>query len=295
MNIGVLYIASGQQYIDEAISSASNLNTYDISSTLITPADEEFDARDELPFDNVIRKDGFRNDLGDKVKYISESPYEKTVFIDSDTAIVGDISPLFELLNRVDIAVARSPVDVVEFDDIPDSFPELNTGVVAYGNSKEVRNLFEKWEEIYNIYLKSGFPDDKDRNPKKRLLNQPSFRKALYESDISYSILPREYNFRGPGASASNKVKIIHHRRLISNSEFLNEINEVEVLRCIWRDKLYRRGHKDVVFGNNSLLVRSIYHLNQILPIEDWLQATGQFERAKYYYKKYVDRSDRSI
>lgn len=278
MDYDVLYIASGQEYVEEAVLSASRLKEYDIPCTLITSSQAKI-AADESIFDDIIRND-MQNQYIDKVKYISNSHYEKTVFLDTDTAVIGDIRPMFDLLEQVDIAVARSAISGFKFADIPDAFPYLNTGVIAYNNTERINTLFNDWKDAYESRLKNGFPDEND---------QPSFRHTLYNSNVSHSILPQEYNFRGPGSSASSKVKIVHHRRLINNEIFMKYINEKEAVRCIWRWKLFRRGEQDVTFENKFLL-RLLYHINQVVPITRLLETIGQLDRAKKYYTKYISK-----
>ena len=88
---------------------------------------------------------------------------------------------------------------------VPRSFPELNTGVLAFQNSDKVQALFKEWQRCYL--------DFRQRKGIKR--DQLSFRKAVYFSDINLSILPPEYNLRAVFSyfvGGFGPVKIVHAR-----------------------------------------------------------------------------------
>lgn len=96
--------------------------------------------------------------------------------------------------------------------------PEYNTGVVAYGNDDVLREFTRSWDVIYgNLY--------DGRNSQ----NQPSFRKALYESDLRIATLPPEYNLmlRYPG-HAIGEVKLFHGRLLDIDTPGAGKYTDVE-------------------------------------------------------------------
>jgi len=132
-------------------------------------------------------------------------PFDKNLYLDADTYVDGNIKDIFDILDRFDIVAAHNEARAWYHSDfyaehgieVPDSFPEYNTGVVAYNDSDKVRSLFESWNEIY------------DRLEYER--NQPGFRVALYESDVTIGTLPPEYNFMTHTIGfASGDVKILH-------------------------------------------------------------------------------------
>lgn len=141
----------------------------------------------------------------DKVLLIINTPYEKTLFLDTDTQIVDDVSELFTILDKFDIAAPHAPIDHT-ISGIPDSFPELNTGVIVFRKNKVVEKFLSKWQSLYIRDLNKEetvgiFPD------------QPSFREALYDSNLRICFLPHEYNcmIKYP-VFLSGKVKIFHGR-----------------------------------------------------------------------------------
>ena len=213
---GVLYIAyTNKKFIDEAIFSATSLkkSNPNIPVTIIT--DHELNNN---CFDNVIKYPPNRfKGIRCKQEFVSESPYENTIMLDTDTYIVDDISDLFLLLQRFDIALthdyARKRIinensnnlpggymfsSFKEYSDIPYSFPEYNTGVIVYKKNEKVIEFFKQWINKYNE-MKKFTPYD-----------QPSFRVSLWQSNLNIHTLPIEYNVR----SKQTKEKNIKYRNI---------------------------------------------------------------------------------
>jgi hypothetical protein len=120
-----------------------------------------------------------------------------------------------------------------------------------------------------------------------RLNDQPAFRKALYLTDISYSILPREYNFRGWGPSVHTKVKVVHARGLIQNDKFINNINDTPGGRCYLNGTLYQRNSGAIRIKPEQ---RSIFHtvanpFIKNLPLGDILRRIGLYETSKKMFE----------
>lgn len=203
---GVLYIATGETYIQEAIHSAKSVkkNNPDLSITVITNKPVQAD-----PLDKVI----VDSDMGHRYGVLEPgiSPYDQTLFLDSDTYVCENLSGIFDLLNEFDLAVTHSP-GRPELDNrhnhflngkIPDSFPLYNSGVIIYNDNKQVGDTFKTWSQLYNQY----------KNQEGIEMNQPSFRAALYMSDADIVTLHDEYNCRFPYPNGvSGSVKILHGR-----------------------------------------------------------------------------------
>ncbi|GGI95671.1 hypothetical protein GCM10008995_02190 [Halobellus salinus] len=214
---GILYIATGKKYINEAVTSARSLEEHmpDIPISIISNREPDSDI-----FDTVFTVDNPSYSFKDNVDYLRKSPYDKTIFLDSDTYVCRDISELFELLEQFDIAAAHDTGrrhKLYKDDNIevraPDSFPMYNSGVVIFSDNIEIDNLFDKWEDIYYRHT------DKASG----IVNQPSFREALYKTDVRIATLPPEYNCRLPYPTyLRGEVKIIHGRT--SNFEAIEQI-----------------------------------------------------------------------
>ena len=104
-NNGVIYIAYTKQiYIDEAIFSANSLKKHNpnLSVTIFTDYKLTNDC-----FDNVIifPSDTFK--FRCKQNFLIDSPYESTLYIDTDTFINDNIEDMFILLEKFDVCMVH--------------------------------------------------------------------------------------------------------------------------------------------------------------------------------------------
>ncbi len=195
---GVLYVARGHRYLQAAQTSARSVRavTPGVSIAIVT------DEPGATGFDTVVplaEPDGYRA----KVVGMLASPFERTLFLDADTYAAADVAELFELLDAFDLAAAHAPNRVVlELDDVPDAFPELNTGVIAFRRNAAVERFLRGWLEEYDR-LRLLHPRSED---------QPAFRRALYAaSGLRLAVLPPEFNVRfGMAGFLNQKARILH-------------------------------------------------------------------------------------
>jgi hypothetical protein len=208
---GILYLASGAVCRAEAVLSARSVKAVwpGIALAIVTDAPVDCGCFDE------VRIVATENDNLIKVRYLAQSPFDRTILLDADTYCLAPFPEVFDLLDRFDLAAAHEAgrfatrrVDGTEVfiraPDIPDCFPELNTGVLAFRRGPNVLKLFERWLALAEEARGAQIPHTQD---------QPSFRRALYESDVRVAVLPPEYNFRliCPGF-ARGLIKLIHGR-----------------------------------------------------------------------------------
>lgn len=204
---GFLYIVTGDDFLNEAIRSAERLREVepDVNITLISDRRPETSVFDRV---DLIEQPFYSHQ--DKVAHIRDSPYSKTIFLDSDTYACSELSDLFDLLDNYDFAAAHDSgrrrelyVDDKITVNAPDSFPMVNSGVMAFRDTRDVENLFKAWSEVYSRH----------RQHKEGIVNQPSLREALYHSEVSMTVLPPEYNCRTPFPPyIRGGVKLIHGR-----------------------------------------------------------------------------------
>ena len=207
-------MATGKRFLDEAEASARSAKAAmpDISTCLI--ADEE--RVPAFPFDHVIRHVQHAGTKRYK-QQMGLSPFDRTLFLDTDTYVARDLREVFTVLDRFDLAVNQiSSGYHYEMPEVPHCFPELNSGVIAFRDTPEVQALFAEWSRLFDAYEAShGWTWD-----------QHSFRRALYESSVRFAPLPIEYNFM-PYVPAyfMAEVKVLHgrtHDRLVKLSEDVN-------------------------------------------------------------------------
>lgn len=69
-------------------------------------------------------------------------PFDRFIFLDSDTRVLRKLSELFTCLDAFDCALVHEPTRLeLQLVGAP-PFSELNTGVMAFKNSKTVIELF---------------------------------------------------------------------------------------------------------------------------------------------------------
>ncbi|HEY8899988.1 MAG TPA: hypothetical protein VIM61_06215 [Chthoniobacterales bacterium] len=203
MQTGVLYIATGRRHVGEMLVSARSVRRHMPGVPIIVYTDQA-----DLPadvFDEVRPIANPRHSFIDKIAPLCDTPFERTIFLDTDTYLCAPVPDLFEILDRVDLALAHAPYRHDRPFVTPNCFPELNTGVLAYRRSPEMNALFEDWLRLYEKEVAETGKMDSD---------QPAFREALYRSPLTFSVLPPEYNLRTvmPAAVGRCSVRIIHGR-----------------------------------------------------------------------------------
>ena len=122
-----------------------------------------------------------------KLDYLPRTPFEWTLYLDSDTLITADIREAFRLLERFDMAFGHAhwrnepSFSGTWKTDLPPSFPQFNSGVILYRRSPQVLALLEDWGREYSRGLPGG--------PR-------TLRELLWYSDLRIATLPPEYNVR---------------------------------------------------------------------------------------------------
>jgi len=207
---GVIYVVTSQQtntYITAAIQSAKSFVEHcpDIPIHIFTDMGGlDFIAGiQNSPFSSfeLIENPHYRS----KVDYMSKTPFESTLYLDSDTMIVDDVSEMFGILDRFDIAIAHAHkrnfyLTAEQWrENIPSSFPQFNSGVILYKKSPQVSSFLGSWRDSFHAA--------------KIKKDQVTLRELLWISDLRIATLPPEYNIRyqkyiriwGP-AEASPKI-----------------------------------------------------------------------------------------
>jgi len=207
-NEGVLYIAFGDKYIRQAEQSALSIRS--VQSTHITI----FCDRDiNSPTFDVVQKVYPEHERA-KIDFLKETPYEKTIYLDSDTKVIRNISEIFEILEKFDFVathdLSRKRQEwcdrIDEYKEIPYGFTELNGGVLGIKKSHASDELLKLWTEKYYQYRHLTRNQD-----------QPALRMALWESRVRYHILPVEFNVR----NESIRSKIIQRMKTRENSDLM--------------------------------------------------------------------------
>ena len=141
---GVLYIAFGEQYKQETKQSIISLREHspELHIAVITDKPWECGAK---PDNFILREqvEGFRC----KPVYMSDTPFQRTLFLDTDTIVARDCSRIFELLDHYDIGV--------QFTGAQLNKPGLtlhtqcSSGLVLFRRNPGVLGVFRDWLRRY--------------------------------------------------------------------------------------------------------------------------------------------------
>lgn len=180
---GVIYVATGAAHVEAARKSAASVRLGNpdlpvgLFSDMDVPSDEfDFLTRIEAPH------------AFSKVEWMHRSPFRQTLYLDTDTRVFGRLDDVFRLAERFELAAAQVPRYWARGyqrpwrQDLPASFPQLNTGVILYRDTPAVKELLQAWGAAYED---AG-----------RINDQVTFRELLWLSDVRFTVLPAHYNAR---------------------------------------------------------------------------------------------------
>lgn len=202
---GICYVADCDAYIDEAMHSIASVRAH----------------MPEVPIAFVTHRHLFRENTavtdwielqqdrkGPIVKTDARlAPYDRVAFLDTDTLVIGDLTAVFRILDRFDIAFAAEPNARPDYglrSGVPEAFVEPNSGFLLFRNTQEMKALFDNWLIEYDsLHASHGVAAD-----------QPALRNALWKSDdIRHATLGSEYNLiPHTNRGVSGPVTVIHDR-----------------------------------------------------------------------------------
>lgn len=186
MRDGVIYVATGEDYLDLARASAQSLRQ--VSPGL--PADlftDRPDAPDLAMFDRVTPVPQCHDRA--KIDCLPLTRFERTLFLDADTLVLRDPAGLFDLLDGFEIAMCHDVrrgsalVQAGHRVTTPHAFPQLNSGVILYRMTAPVAAFLADWAARFHAA------------PEVRR-DQVILHDLLWQTDLRLWVLPEEYNMR---------------------------------------------------------------------------------------------------
>ncbi len=183
MTRGLLYVATGAGHIAAAAASARSARRHNPDLAIAIFCDAP--APDPV-FDQVAPVEAAH--VRSKVDYLPRTPFAETLYLDTDTRVLGDLGDLFRLLERFDLAAAHRVRDPERLarpqptDLPPAAFPEHNGGVILYRSNPITLDFLETWRTAYHA---AGTEAD-----------QISFRQTLWTSHIRLTVMPPRFNTR---------------------------------------------------------------------------------------------------
>jgi hypothetical protein len=185
------------------------------------------EASDLMLFDDIKTTSGTLGNLwAYKHKCLEESPYDRTLHIDADTYIMDEISEVFDILDRFDLAIPISTWYMKQNNpNLPLCFPEPAGGFFTWLNNDKMKSFFklvgDRCRE-WNTHNDEGV-----------------IREVLYNSTIRFAVIPNEYNclVRHPNYLYGN-IKVAHGR-LDTLKEEADTINRVRGMKLITGGEIY--------------------------------------------------------
>jgi Nucleotide-diphospho-sugar transferase len=218
---GVIFAATGPGYVKMARNAAESVRRHCPGLPIHFFTDTDAPAR---CFDHVTRLEHpWRRS---KIDAMIAAPFERTLFLDADVFVVADLSEIFDVLDRFDIALAHDQernsrhARTIWRKSFSPSFPQFNSGVIAYRRTEPVIGLMRAWRDAVRD---NDMPRD-----------QAALRELLWSSDLRIATLPPEYNMMDMSSvlrlsKASLAPRVIHHYALV-NSRGRPPANSVEEL-----------------------------------------------------------------
>jgi hypothetical protein len=243
---GFIYIATGTKYLDEAIFSVAHLKKHhpDVPIAIITD-DPIYVKNNTTHFDCIIKVDNPFYSWRDKL-LIRNTPFEKTIFVDTDTLCIMSMYELFDLLDNFEMLIhsnAEGYQNQLNSKYANSAFPEFNTGLICYRKTHLLeKRFFELWEEEYIKYENLKLPED-----------QVSFRVLIATGLIKYCWIPAAYNFfiYFPAYTAI-PVRLVHGRPFEKLEEIGKKINETHKLSDAW-NRTYYTEFNQVIYAKMNL------------------------------------------
>ena len=174
---------------------------------------------DEHGFDHVIYDEDIDKRLIAKAHGLLKSPYDRTIFLDTDMIIHRDIiNDIFGVLDEFNFAVVYG--NCFEKGTV---YPDFNTGLIGVKNNSETKKLLEEWIDLFEDTLKAC-----PLSPARRAMgprvggnsfgtatgnDQWAFRKVFMKNKTMFHILPPYFMLRWNMMRDYPKFAVLSHDR----------------------------------------------------------------------------------
>lgn len=190
---GVVYLGFGAPYLAMALASAVSLRATNpelpicvLTNVTDAPPDVEW-WRDGPGGDRwVFLSATSAENRSYKTDMLAHSPFERAIYLDCDTLVVGRLDPLWPILDHFDLLLRPVPrpgyrdlriLDgALRFEDVT----HFNAGVLGFRRSPETDDFFRHWQESYRTM---GMEVD-----------QPALMEALFRTRARVFPLRSQYN-----------------------------------------------------------------------------------------------------
>lgn len=164
-----------------------------------------------------------------KTRMLDESPYETTLFLDTDTVILDeDLTFGFEMAERHGIAMTIAPGCYARRFGLKGDLIEYNSGAMFFSKTPAVRQFFEKWKTLSEEYK----------------YDQTSFAKAVDQTGFYPFVLPKNWNYRAEieDGLVFGPIKIWHSRLPVTKAARRKELCFRRVTPLSYRFSSFLKG-----------------------------------------------------
>lgn len=210
---GFVFAATGAKYVAAAEHAARTVRETNPGFAVDFFTDADADVTPGI-FDQVhtIETVWFRP----KFESLYRSRFDRTIYLDADVRVVGDMSDVFDILGRFDFAACQvagrnqSYARRLWRKPLPNAFPQINGGMIGLNGADKNRQFIRDCETAMKLGETSG--------------DQPIFREMLYDSDLRIWILPAEYNARNStlwryGGSKFAAPRVLHNSKFVKRMD----------------------------------------------------------------------------
>lgn len=249
----LIYVAFGYEYLLMAAHSANTAkeNTPGCCCTVVTNLSVRIDDNIRSYFDRIIELDKASEDNREvKTQAIHYANCDKAVYLDCDTEVCGDLTPMFICLDRFDVILKQQYGSSSKQYDVGPGvpshlFPYWNGGVVFFNKNERSTRFFDEW---HRLFREMGGRSDQPslvrtvyENADVRLLSVGSVWNT-FKSDLpqlekqGVEIKSRIWHYRDANAYPDVAQKILHiHEDIFDSIRFNKEQSRVDAEHVVFR------------------------------------------------------------
>lgn len=211
---GCIYVAFGRPYLIQALHSFRSLRATNpsVPVCILTnvlpdaprPVREWDQTKDTWVYIDAANEENrlFKTDLP---RY---TPFKKTLFLDSDTEVIAEISGMFDMLDYWDVALRlndngispkklKGRQRVLDGKELVANLPHWNSGVVLFRSGPKADELFSLWSQYFKA---GGIPYD-----------QVALVEAAFRSSCRILSLDSRWNGRDWAPNSDQRRYILHY------------------------------------------------------------------------------------
>ena len=145
-NQGIVYVAFGERYCEEARRSLTSLRKVSSVSTAVV-TDQPW-SQGAIP-DHFVIREPVRSFRAKPLCIYNSSPFDNTLFLDTDTILGSDPTPAFGLLDHYDIGVNFGGARLKNEDSLA-FHSQCNSGVILFKRNDAVAMAMRDWLALYD-------------------------------------------------------------------------------------------------------------------------------------------------